>query len=446
MRGKALVEQVDREGNIVIDYDTSLTVPALLNRIKRYFPAAYLDSDGMICGEYGNHQYAIRTKNITYLGNPHPEFKKRIQIPDDLQKFYNAAISKNKRPILLGVYTYEDAELFCDFNIEDYIDKKAHNSSAHVYTSDLANAMIDGIFQKIDYFGNKITVFRPDMTEVFLNDLFVREQSAEMQYFSSLFDKSDNISYSNQPLEEKDLLYDAVPINSSKKSIPILSYTSRLMPEEVVDEIKTFFESEDKVWYGIDCYEKMIADNYRNKFQPEWAGFFLEYEFESYINDHALTRLVTYAQDKTLGGIDLDLYFPTIECYGDLKAHSDHSRGIQGNDWDTVFSIIDSNKVNNHIFYIVCEHSTVKDSDCGYEVTQYWNRVQNKANLMSYSKRMKNRVELKKIYILDINSTNKQYLTMFKQGVNSNGQLRAPKIMIEHDKLDKFVIFEMDLS
>ena len=64
---------------------------------------------------------------------------------------------------------------------------------------------------------------------------------------------------------------------------------------------------------------------------------------------------------------------------------------------------------------------------------------------MSYSKRMKNSVELEKVYILDINPNNMQYLSKFKQGVNSNGKLRAPKIMIETQYLEKFVIKEIDL-
>ena len=29
----------------------------------------------------------------------------------------------------------------------------------------------------------------------------------------------------------------------------------------------------------------MIKENYRNKFQPEWAGFYLEFEFEKYIKN-----------------------------------------------------------------------------------------------------------------------------------------------------------------
>lgn len=421
MRGKKLVEQVDRDGNITEDYDVSITPNELFKKMKEFFPEIHKNSEGMICGEYLGKRYAIRAKNITYLGNPHPIYKKRIQIPEDLPQFYQKAIEREMKPILLGVYTYGENTLFCEFSIEDFIGKKAHNSSAHVYTSDMAGAVEDGVFQKVDCFGNRITVFKPEYASAFLEDLFEAGFEAGK--------------------EEQGILGFQTVIEDQETD-SLSGYEENL--KQIVDCIEDFFVTEDKVWRGVECYQKMVKDNYRNKFQSEWAGFFLEYEFESYLKEKRLEDLVRYEQDKTSGGIDLDLYFPAIKCYGDLKAHSENSRGIQGNDWDTVMSIIDSDK-NNHIFYIVCEHSTVKDSECGYEVTQYWNKMLGKEDLMSYSSRMKNRVELKKFYVLDINASNKKYLTMFKQGVNSNKKLRPPKIMIEHNYLDKFVIAKKEL-
>ena len=99
----------------------------------------------------------------------------------------------------------------------------------------------------------------------------------------------------------------------------------------------------------------------------------------------------------------------------------------------------------SHIYYIVCEHSTEKDSLHDYEVTKYWNTAQGKSNLMSYHKRMKNSVALKRVYILDINNSNKEYLSQFKQGINSNGKPREPKIMIEQDNL-LIMTFQINLK
>lgn len=423
-RGNKIVEQVDKYGDIVFDYDTSLTTSEIYNKLCEFFPGIYKDSDKMICGEYEGHKYAIRVKNITYLGHPHPLFKKRIQIPDDLREFYNKAVKTGRTPILLGIYTHEDNLLFGEFNIEDFIDKKAHNSSAHVYTSDIVEAVVEGISQKIDYFGNRITVFKPEYTEVFLEDLMGEPDNVVKML------REHAASEEDKPAAGVKMMQTPAKLEKSKL-------------DEVLEKIEDFIQGVDKVWNGKECYDKMVAADYRNKYQAEWAGFFLEYEFESYIQKNDIAHLITYAQDKKDGGIDLDLFFPALGSYGDLKAHSDNSRGIQGNDWGTIHSLISG--TDEHVFYIVCEHSTVKDSERDYVVTQYWNKLCGKSNLMSYSSRMKNQVTLKKLYVLDINSANKEYLTMFKQGVNSNGKLREPKIMIQHDKLDKFVIAEINL-
>lgn len=76
---------------------------------------------------------------------------------------------------------------------------------------------------------------------------------------------------------------------------------------------------------------------------------------------------------------------------------------------------------------------------------QFWNRAQGKSNLMSYQKRMKHHVVLTKMHILDINNSNKHFLSMFRQGVNSNGKLREPKIMIDHDMISKFSICDVTI-
>ena len=59
-----------------------------------------------------------------------------------------------------------------------------------------------------------------------------------------------------------------------------------------------------------------------------------------YLKENSLEHLIRYEQNKKKNGIDLDLYFPTLMDYGDLKAHSDYSKGIQGNDWNTIFGIL----------------------------------------------------------------------------------------------------------
>ena len=98
-----LVEQVNTDGTIVCDYDQTLSVRALYERIATYFPGIYRDEDGIICGVYQGRKYSIRAKNVSYLGNPHPVFKKENTVLtetdglniDRLSHFYIRSAGKN---------------------------------------------------------------------------------------------------------------------------------------------------------------------------------------------------------------------------------------------------------------------------------------------------------------------------------------------------------------
>jgi len=436
------VEQINSNGEIVFDYDTSLSPTQIFSQLRKDFPNIRKEN-GLIVGTYENIDYSILIKNVTYLGHPHPLYKKRIQI-SGLPDFYEKSVSNNYVPLLMGVYTYGDVTLYCDFGIYTYLTKKSHNSSAHVYTDDMAHVFDNeygGIFEKEDYFKNSIMVFKPEYVQSFLSLKIGHNNETESITYD--FGQEEIIIPSNQNYICFNNNGDYIGQNIVSE--PGFVYVAN-EPNDILKKVfGDFFSNENRIWNGIDCYKEMIEANYKNKFQPEWAGFYLEYEFEKYINEHNLNEIAGYAQDRTRNGIDLDLYFPTINSYGDLKAHSSNSRAIQGNDWATVFDILGSTEFNNHIYYIVCEHDTDKDKDHDYKVTKFWNRAQNKANEMSYSSRMKNSVQLTKYYILDINNNNKQYLSKFRQGVNSDGHLREPKIMIDNENLDKFVIAKANI-
>ncbi len=369
--GTKLVEQVKADGTIVHDKDCSLSQNEIQNIVKAYFPNVKVLPSNIILSEYYGKTFSIRIKNITYLGNPHPIFKKRIQISDDLQAFYKYSIDNNFIPLLLGIYTYQENILFCDFNVDDYINGKAHNSSAHVYTSDLQEATMYRFFQKTDFFGNTITAFGRYGIKTFLEEKIKPDNWSQKILVSDFVEQTDHIN--------------------------------EIRLRDIENFTMSFFDIINKNWFGIDCYKQMITSNYRNKYQPEWAGFYLEYIFEKYIERQDAKNIVYFAQDKTVTGIDLDLFFPGISAYGDLKAHSITSRGIQGNDWDTVFDILNGYEYSRHIYYIICQHDTKKDSDFNYEVTKFWNVSQGKSNLMSYSSKMKHDVTLLSAHILDIN-------------------------------------------
>lgn len=451
-QGNSKVEQVDKSGNIIKDQpDTVLTKNELYNVLNENL--GNLEKKGnFLYGEYKGNKYSVRVKNITYLGGKHKKYKKRYQIPNDLKTFYDDAKEKKMKPLMIGVYTYGDNTLFVYFNIDTYIDKKANNSSAHVYTTDLAAALIEdengenGYYKKIDYFGNEIIVFNSDKSSVeyFMNEILgssddqIQHELLKIENaFQSLSDDLIQNSYNRKELFK---------IKIKERENRLTFYGKNIIPTKIQKIFLDFFDSQEKEWNGIDCYKEMLQTKYRNRNQGEWPGYYLEYKFEDYIEKNNLKDEVRYEQDKTIQGIDLDLYFPKMNSYGDLKAHSNDSAAVPGNDTQTVQEVI---RKNGRIFYIICEHSTIKDKDCEYEVTKYWNENKDNKkknqNPLSYKNRMKNSVSLKTLYILCVDKDNYKNLKVFKQGKNSDGKPRKTKIMIDIKDMNKFLKMKYDL-
>ena len=227
--GTALVEQVTSSGDIILGCDFSLSTSEIFDRLQKYFPNIEKNSDGFIHGNYKGFKYSIQAKNITYLGNPHPEFKKRIQISDDLPQFYQHFKSLGYVPLLIGIYTFHETQVFANFNITDYIEKKAHNSSAHVYTQDISAAVVDGIFQKTDYFNNTITVFEKEFVNYFLDDYLNLEKEEIVSF--------NKEAISDFTLDEKHL---------AKKIGCIVKPT--IMQMNTIYPIMKFFYEERKEW------------------------------------------------------------------------------------------------------------------------------------------------------------------------------------------------------
>lgn len=385
------VEQLSSQCEVVLDYAEVLSKKEIKEIVTKYFPNTFV-RDGFIYGRYDKTDFSIFIKNISYLGNPHPIFKKRIQISSEFKRIYQENSNRNIKTLLLGIYKYKDTLLFCDFDTSTYVKNNLHNSSAHVVINDLRNGMEKGFFQKRDLRGNKIVVFNKEN----INDFY--KYKFEVTQIESKF--------------------------------------------EIVNTFDDFFNSIPKKWNGIDCYKEMIDDNYNNKFQSEWTGYYLEFLMSKYIDKHHLYDVVRYEQNKFKNGIDLDLYFSKISSYGDLKAHSTHSKAVLGNDKSTIDKLME----NGNIYYIVCNHDTQMDKDNNYVVTNFWNSVQNKTDLMSYANKMKYSATLKSYYILEINKYNSKYLDVYKQGKNSDGKDRNPKISISAKNFDNFLIHAVEFD
>lgn len=390
--GNEMVEQITENGAIVYDYGEILSPTELNEILSKYF---YCDSfgAGFAYATYNGIRYCLCYKNISYLGNPHPSFKKRIQIPEWFVDKYNENLCRNIPTFFVGVYKYKENLVFVNFNTEFYVRKKAHNSSAHVLTIDLVYATKNGNYIKRDYFNNEIFCFSSKNIQDFL-DMYVIKIADFTPSMFKYFDK--------------------------------------------------FYDSLNKDWYGITCYREMDEHRYHRRFQPEWPGAYLEYKFEDYsIRNANDPFMVVYSPQRGKGNIDLDLYFPEENCHGDLKTHTNSSNAILGNSTETIEELLNQNQ---SIYYIVVNHDTKMDRECEHEVTYFWNKLLNKSNLLSYENRMKNSVHLTGYMILEINNSNYRYLNNdFQKGfVNSDGNIRKNKISIscKDSIITNFIIHE----
>jgi len=365
-------------GNIVLDEDNKLSTKEI-KTILEDLGFEVTNSNSKFFVKINNKEYIFLIKNITYLGNPHPIYKKRIQLSAGWQHELH-----NENCFLFGIYSYKETLLFVNFDKTNYKDRNLNNSSAHVYSIDLLKGYEFGVFQKTDTRGNKISVIRYDKLVDFIENNFVI--NPEIQLFTD------------------------------------------------------FYDSLNKKWFGIDCYNEMINANYNNKFQPEWAGFYSEFLFEKFLqNNPQYLSICEFIHNKKKSQIDLDLFFRQSYFFGDLKTHSIASNAILGNDKNNILQALQK---YGKIWYIVLNHTTIMDKDRGFEVTRFWNTIQNKSNLYSYSTRMKHSIEIQNIEILEINRFNIGYLSDFNQGINSNGNNRNVKIKINKSLKDNFLIFK----
>ncbi len=392
-----IVEQVSPDGDILLDVDTVLA-PAELRSLLAGLAGLQLSSEtNPYRATFKDREVTLCVKNVTYLGRPHPHYKKRIQISSAFKEHLNKPSG-----FLLGVYTYQGAHTFCLFGASTYKDNKLNNSSAHVSVLDLSKARTHGMFEKIDKRSNKLLVFAEE-------------------YFETAFGSA-------------------------------LAGTELELPEEIAI-VKTIFESLPRELLGTDAIQEMLDAGDPKALEGEWAGFFVEHYVKRFLEDNPhLKEQCVFTQNKRTGGMDLDMLFRGKHFPGDLKAHSVGS-GIQGNDKATIERAIEQ---YGKVWYIVLGHTTVKDRDMDGVTTLFWNSLINKRSKQSgkkakkdddsYLDRMKYSVRFRHLLILEITPANYKYVRTYNQGKNSDGSERNPKISINKNDIDNFAIFRLNLN
>lgn len=397
------VEQVTRTGDIVLDYDETLT-PKQIDALMSDLFGPVLERDDKQFVLY--NKIGILACNVTYLGHPHPLYKKRIQ----LKSYYLDYLAKNSvsniKTLYVGIYTYKKTRLFVVFEPSTYAGKKSHNSSAHVYSINLQYAQRAGTFNKVDAFGNNIHIYN---TYEFVR--YIKTLGGEVLGGTT----GDDIIK---------------------------------MIQECFGDFKNEIPSR---WNGISCYKEMLEANDNNARQGEWQGWYFEYLFKKYLTNHHVNNISWHA-DRSDSGIDLDIKFTDYEwVFGDLKADQ-INHDILGNSFETLDTVIKDK--DGIVYYICCLYKAEKDSDHQYEVTRFWNTLRDNPYDSEddirnrYGKRMKYAVEPKKLCVLKIDQITYELLKRnpFAQGLNSDGNERKPKLKVSKDMINALSVFSQEIN
>lgn len=396
-------EQVTRAGNIVLDYDQTLTKKEIDNLMSELFGPVLTKED---------RQYVLYSKigilacNVTYLNNPHPLYKKRIQLKSYYLDYLAKNSARNMTTLYVGIYTYKRTRLFVVFETDTFACKKSHNSSAHVYSINLQYAQRAGKFDKVDAFGNVVRVFN---TYEFVR--YIKTLGGEL----------------------------------------LGGMTGDDILELINNRLSSFKESMPKTWNGIDCYRELIAVQDNNARQGHWEGWYFEHLFRKYLADNHVTDISWHA-DKTEGGIDLDIKFENKEwTYGDLKADQ-LGHDIQGNAFEPLDLVIKDH--GGVVYYVCCLFKSEKDSQHGYQVTRYWNTLRDEPYTTEedirnrYGKQMKFSVTPKRLVVLKIDGIIYDILKQnpFHQGLNSDGNERKPKLKVDKDMIEALSVFSTNFD
>ncbi len=343
-------------------------------------------------------KYILLHKAISYLGNPHPIFKKRIQMPSWWQEFcIEASKAKLDYDIrFVGVYHYQKNIIFVDFAKDTYLQHGLHNSSAHVYTNDLYQAVRNGVFHREDQYGNHIYSVRAKDFE----DYLLGNKTGDNELFE-LFAKFNNGFSFGQWL------------------------------------------------YAVDKIKEMYGDGWRQWKQTEWAGWFLEYKFDQFVKNNKLTSVAEYVGSTHKGhkeGIyDFDLWFGKSKFYGDLKASDIAEKVAIGNDQQTFIECIDH---YGKFWYVIYEHMTRKDSaETLFQATKERDEFIRSIGLpvsehSENHRYIKHSVNFVRMSIFELNNINfRDALTEFNQGKQPDGSPRKKKFSIKKKEADNFVVY-----
>ena len=392
----ALVDQIGLDGRLLTGADALLSKRDKVRLLLDALPGATAEKfAGVDSVRFGDQ--ILFMKQVTYLGNTWPVFKKRIQIPRSWIEAHQQALAEGLTPRFVGIYRHEDVTIFVDFDPSTYVRRKANNSAAHVSTNDLYQAQTRGAFSRDDRNGNRLTSVPSDQLADYL-----------------------------------------------------LGRTRTVPPRvEVFSRFNSEFLSHDRT-EALDAIREMHDASWPDRFQGEWAGFYLEFRLDRFLRENGIAPHIEFQRTKTKGAFDYDLVFrdhDRIDHYGDLKASNITALVSPGNDAADIRRCVET---FGRFWYVIYEHETWHGHQDGDRPTIAWNEWKRSVGYvnskgfdpLSYARRFKAAVRYSKMSILEVNETNfGLVLGDFHQGRQPDGAARALKVMITKKNIENFLIY-----
>lgn len=350
--------------------------------------------------------------SVSYLGIPHPKYKKRMQLSSSANKTYlKKENNLEEIVLLLGLYIYDKKNpIIVAWDIKD--NREAGKSkSSHVYINDILCAMKNGVLQRKDKYRNNVYCFKPEYFTEFIE-------------YNSEYPKLD-ISFIEY--------------------LKIKGYSAKeyLFFDDIFNFISSKKTANTIVWDGKDCIKEMKKNDYSKWKETEWQGFYFEYLMEKLFsyNDFAKleeTKKVLEIPGPKYGKTTFDSFY---NIPWDFKVHSNRTKKVPANDLEAIRKgIKEYGKVG---FIIICGDAEIEM----YNEFSEW-RNSFKGGLSRYQlknlalekrhRKLKASFKPKELLAIVIDENNIYFHGEFqKDMVNSNDNFRNNKLEINLDKISE---------
>lgn len=355
-------------------------------------------------------QYNMYISNVTYMGNPHPKFKKRMQLSESADKSYLKIINDPMNiTLLLGLYVYDENNPIIVAWDSSANQTAGKSKSSHVYVNDIQLAMINGASQRTDKYKNNVYCYKTENFMHFLNYNHVDIEHSET--FMSYLKKYG------------------------------LEFNEYYFIDDMVRYLKDDLAKKDYIWDGKKSIKEMKDNSYSKWKETEWQGFFFEYLMEKkLLDDREKMKQVLEIPGPKYGKTVFDSFY---NIPWDFKVHSDNSKNVITNDLEAIeLAIRDYGKVG----FIIISGTPVYEID--HEFSDWRNELKgglSKNQIENINKNKKHRklkTEFKpeKITVITIDENSIKKHSIVGGFHNPNGNVRRDKLSLDLTKINEEII------